>query len=156
MLAQDIPGVRLIAACNPSTESLQWVRQDLGVEHLYQDFRSFLDHPGLDAVVLASPTTAHPEQFEAALLAGKHVFVEKPLSLDVATCEALCALAASRPRQVAMVGFERRFDPDFVRAHESMVRGELGRPFLVRSQTCDMNDPNGFFVRFSPRQRHIQ
>ena len=149
-LAKDIPGVRLVAACNPSDESLQWARTTLGVEHLYPDFRSFLEHPGLDAVVLASPTTAHPQQFEAALLAGKHVFVEKPLSLDVATCEALSALADSRPRQVAMVGFERRFDPDFVRAHESIVRGELGRPFLVRSQTCDMNDPNGFFVRFSP------
>ena len=149
-LAKDMPGVQLVAACNPSREALQWAQAELDVAHLYTDYSAFLEHPGLDAVVLASPTTAHPEQFEAALRAGKHVFVEKPLSLDVATCEALSALAATRPQQVAMVGFERRFDPDFVRAHEAITRGELGRPFLVRSQTCDMNDPNGFFVRFSP------
>lgn len=149
-LAKGIPGVQLIAACNPSREALQWAQAELDVAHLYTDFAAFLQHPGLDAVVLASPTTAHPEQFEAALCAGKHVFVEKPLSLDVTTCEALSALAAARPQQAAMVGFERRFDPDFVRAHEAIARGELGRPFLVRSQTCDMNDPNGFFVRFSP------
>ena len=149
-LARNTPGAQLVATCNPSRDALEWAQAELGVDKSYSDYHEFLQHPGLDAVVLASPTTAHPEQFEAALLAGKHVFVEKPLSLDVATCEALTALAATRPKQVAMVGFERRFDPDFVRAHEAIQRGELGRPFLVRSQTCDMNDPNGFFVRFSP------
>ncbi|KAB7533397.1 hypothetical protein ET532_029215, partial [Verminephrobacter sp. Larva24] len=86
----------------------------------------------------------------AALRAGKHVFVEKPLSLDVATCEALAALAAAHPAQVVMVGFERRFDPDLVRARAAIERGELGRPFLVRSQTCDRIDPDGFFVKFAP------
>jgi myo-inositol 2-dehydrogenase/D-chiro-inositol 1-dehydrogenase len=149
-LARHTPHARLVAACNPSAEALQWAQLELGVDATYTDLAELLRHPGLDAVVLASPTTAHPAQFEAALRAGKHVFVEKPLSLDVATCEALTALAATRPQQVAMVGFERRFDPDFERVREAITRGDLGRPFLVRSQTCDMNDPNGFFVRFSP------
>jgi len=144
------PEVRLVSACNPSQAALDWAHTHLGVASLHQDFKRFLDDPTLDAVVLASPTTAHEAQFEAALRAGKHVFVEKPLSLDVATCEALSALAKARPAQVTMVGFERRFDPDMVRAHQAIERGELGRPFMVRSQTCDMNDPNGFFVRFSP------
>jgi myo-inositol 2-dehydrogenase / D-chiro-inositol 1-dehydrogenase len=149
-LARRIPDARLVSACNPSSGALDWARLELGVERLHQDFDRFISDPDLDAVVLASPTTEHARQFEAAMRAGKHVFVEKPLSLDVATCEALSAVAQSCPRQVAMVGFERRFDPDVVRAHKAIVRGDLGRPFLVRSQTCDMNDPNGFFVRFSP------
>jgi len=49
-----------------------------------------------------------------------------------------------------MVGFVRRFDPSFVQAKADIDAGRLGRPFLVRSQTGDMNDPSGFFVKFAP------
>ena len=85
----------------------------------------------------------------AALRAGKHVFVEKPLSLDVATCEAVEAVARDYPDQVAMVGFVRRFDPSYAEAKAAIDQGDLGKPFLVRSQTCDQNDESGFFVRFA-------
>ena len=110
-LAHRVPGARLIAACNPSPQALDWARAELGVGRVYQEFEQFVADERLDAVVLASPTTAHASQFEQALRAGKHVFVEKPLSLDVATCERLGALAAACPKQVALVGFERRFEP---------------------------------------------
>jgi myo-inositol 2-dehydrogenase / D-chiro-inositol 1-dehydrogenase len=92
----------------------------------------------------------HAQQTIAALRAGKHVFVEKPLSLDVATCEQVEAVARQHPQLVAMVGFVRRFDPSYEQAHADIKAGLIGRPFLVRSQTCDMNDPEGFFVRFAP------
>jgi len=49
-----------------------------------------------------------------------------------------------------MVGFVRRFDPSYVQAHADIEAGVIGQPFLVRSQTCDMNDPEGSFVRFAP------
>lgn len=149
-LAHNAPGARLVAACNPSAGALDWARDWLGVTQLHQDFRRFVESADVDAVVLASPTTEHANQFDAALRAGKHVFVEKPLSLDIATCEALAQQAAERPAQVVMVGFERRFDPDLVRARAAIDRGDLGRPFLVRSQTCDRHDPEGFFVKFAP------
>src|SRR6218665_2779861 len=149
-LAHHVPGARLVAACNPSAGALDWARDQLGVTQLHQDFNHFITTADIDAVVLASPTTEHAHQFEAALRAGKHVFLEKPLSLYVATCEALAALAASLPAHLVMVGFERRFDPDLVRARAAIERGELGRPFLVRSQTCDRIAPDGFFVKFAP------
>lgn len=49
-----------------------------------------------------------------------------------------------------MVGFVRRFDPSYRNAAAAVEAGEIGRPFLVRSQTCDKNDPDGFFVRLAP------
>ena len=154
-LAHHVPGARLAAACNPSPGALDWARDNLGVTQLHQNFSHFISTADIDAVVLASPTTEHASQFEAALRAGKHVFVEKPLSLDVATCETLAGLSAAHPAQVVMVGFERRFDPDLVRARAAIERGELGRPFLVRSQTCDRLDPSGAFVRYSPNSGGI-
>ena len=65
----------------------------LGVPRLYADYAELLADPEIDAVVLVTPTTLHADQTSAALRAGKHVFVEKPLSLDVATCEAVEAVA---------------------------------------------------------------
>lgn len=141
---------QLVAACSPSASERAFAAEQLGVERLYEDFDAFLADPALDAVVLATPTTLHASQTIAALEAGKHVFVEKPLALNVEDCERVLAVAQQHPAQVAMVGFVRRFDPSYVSAHASIAAGEIGRPFLVRSQTCDQNDPEGFFVRFAP------
>lgn len=149
-LAFRIRHCQLVAACSPSASERAFAGEQLGVERLYEDFDAFVADPALDAIVLATPTTLHASQAIAALEAGKHVFVEKPLALNVADCERVLAVAQQHPAQVAMVGFVRRFDPSYVSAQSSIAAGEIGRPFLVRSQTCDQNDPEGFFVRFAP------
>ncbi len=148
-LARNTPGARLVAACSPVAAELDWARTELDVAQCYADYAQLLNDPNVDAVVLVTPTTLHADQTSAALRAGKHVFVEKPLSLDVATCETVEAVAAEHPELVAMVGFVRRFDPSYAEAKAAIDAGDLGRPFLVRSQTCDQNDESGFFVRFA-------
>ena len=140
----------LVAACSPVTAELDFARQQLGVTRLYADFDAFIADPELDAVVLVTPTNLHADQTIAAMKAGKHVFVEKPLALNVPDCERVLAVAAQYPKQIAMVGFVRRFDSSYRTAQASIEAGEIGTPFLVRSQTCDQNDPDGFFVRFAP------
>jgi myo-inositol 2-dehydrogenase/D-chiro-inositol 1-dehydrogenase len=149
-LARHTPGARLVSACSPAPAELAWARETLGVECLHEDFDAFVRDPQLDAVALVTPTTLHAEQTIAALEAGKHVFVEKPLSLDVEACRRVEAVANRHPTLVAMVGFVRRFDPSYRQARADIDAGAIGRPFLVRSQTCDLNDPDGFFVRFAP------
>ncbi|NBW49454.1 MAG: oxidoreductase, partial [Betaproteobacteria bacterium] len=86
----------------------------------------------------------------ATLNAGKHVFVEKPLALNLPDCERVMIAAQKLPHQIAMVGFVRRFDASYISAFKSVEAGEIGKPFLIRSQTCDKNDPEGFFVKFAP------
>ena len=140
----------LVAACSPVASERAFAGEHLGIERLYEDFDAFIADPLLDAVVLVTPTSLHADQTIAALKAGKHVFVEKPLALNVADCERVLSVAQQHPAQVAMVGFVRRFDPSYLNAYASIAAGEIGRPFLVRSQTCDQNDPEGFFVRFAP------
>ena len=149
-LALRTRGARLVAACSPNVAEHTWARDQLGVPALYDDYAALLRDPQVQAVVIATPTTLHAEQTIAALQAGKHVFVEKPLALDVPTCEHVEAVARQHPELVAMVGFVRRFDAHYQEAKTQIDAGRIGRPFLVRSQTCDMNDPDGFFVRFAP------
>jgi len=149
-LALRTPGARLVAACSPLAAERDWAGSQLGVPGLYDDYASMLRDPQVQAVAIATPTTAHAEQAIAALAAGKHVFVEKPLALDVASCERVEAAARGHPELVAMVGFVRRFDRHYQEAKAQVDAGRVGRPFLVRSQSCDKNDPDGFFVRFAP------
>jgi len=149
-LALRTRGVRLVSACSPVADELSWARAELGVATVHESFAAFVRDPQLDAVVLVTPTSLHADQAIAALEAGRHVFVEKPLALNVEDCLRVEAVAARHPQLVAMVGFVRRFDPSYARAAASIEAGAVGRPFVVRSQTCDRNDPDGFFVRFAP------
>ena len=148
-LAQQTPGCTLVAACSPLAPERDWATQQLGLKHTYESLEQMLAHPGLDAVVLVTPTSLHADQTIAVLQAGKHVFVEKPLALNVPDCERVLQVAQEHPNQIAMVGFVRRFDASYMNAYASVAAGEIGKPFLVRSQTCDKNDTEGFFVRFA-------
>jgi myo-inositol 2-dehydrogenase/D-chiro-inositol 1-dehydrogenase len=145
-----VPGARVVAACSPLADELAWAREDLGVTQGYADFAALLADPEVDAVWIVTPNTLHPAQIIAALRAGKHVFCEKPLSLDLDECRQVEAEASKHPHLKVMIGFVRRFDASYQDAQRKIAAGAIGKPFLVRSETCDMNDPSGFFVRFAP------
>ncbi|MEP6941595.1 MAG: Gfo/Idh/MocA family oxidoreductase [Betaproteobacteria bacterium] len=149
-LAQRVPRAELVAACSPVDEELAFARDTLGVPRLYRDYESLLADAAVDAVFLVTPTSLHATQIIQALAAGKHVFCEKPLSLELADCKRVADEAAKHPRLKVMIGYGRRFDPSYRDAWEKIQAGAIGTPFLVRSQNLDMNDPSGFFVRFAP------
>jgi len=149
-LVHRVPGATITAACSPIAEETAWARDELGVAASYARYEDLLGHPGLDGVVIATPTALHADQIIAALDAGKHVFCEKPLALSVADCLRVEQAAGKRPDLIVMIGFVRRFDASYRDAHHKIATGQIGRPFLVRSQTGDKLDPSGFFVRFAP------
>jgi myo-inositol 2-dehydrogenase/D-chiro-inositol 1-dehydrogenase len=149
-LAFGTNNCKLVAACSPVEAERTFASDRLGVASVYADVDSLLRDTDVDAVVLVTPTSLHADQAIAALKAGKHVFIEKPLALNVPDCKRVLTVAQQHPEQVAMVGFVRRFDPSYIAAQRAVEAGEIGRPFLVRSQTCDQNDPDGFFVKFAP------
>ena len=149
-LAQRVPNADLVAACSPLAAELEWAAGTLGISHGYTDYSALLAHPGLDAVFLVTPTAMHADQIIQALRAGKHVFCEKPLSLDLADCLKVEAEAARHPQLTVMIGFVRRFDASYHDAYQKIGQGMIGKPYLIRSQTCDQNDPSGAFMRFAP------
>jgi myo-inositol 2-dehydrogenase / D-chiro-inositol 1-dehydrogenase len=149
-LATRVPGASLVAACSPIGEELEWARDTLGVAGVHKDYAEMLARKDVDAVFIVTPNTLHPAQIIEALRAGKHVFCEKPLSMVLEECLAVEEEAAKHPQLKVMIGFVRRFDASYQDAHASIASGAIGRPFLVRSQTTDQNDPSGFFVKFAP------
>ncbi len=103
-----------------------------------------LDIDGIDAWLIATPTTTHPTLVRMALRAGLHVLCEKPLSLDPADSDLLGTEAAAAER-VLQVGFWRRFSPPWAAAKRLIDSGAIGRPLLVRLSQWDADPPPASF-----------
>jgi myo-inositol 2-dehydrogenase/D-chiro-inositol 1-dehydrogenase len=149
-LAFRVEGAHLAAAASPIAEERDWAEKALNGVATYPGLPELLDHPGLDAVWLVTPTSLHADQVIQSVRAGKHVFCEKPLALDPADCDRAIAVAAERPGQIVMVGFMRRFDPAYAEAKRRIDAREFGKVFAIRCVSEDPVDPDGFFVRYAP------
>ncbi|WP_284744688.1 inositol 2-dehydrogenase [Amycolatopsis sp. RTGN1] len=107
-----------------------------------------LSDPGLDAVVIASPTPTHIDLLTQATLAGKPVLCEKPIDLDLARIDACWAeIAGLRP--FVMMGFNRRFDPTFTNIHRRVADGEIGTLRALRLTSRDPEPPPRAYVAAS-------
>ena len=104
--------------------------------------------PAVEAVVIVTPTSTHATLIEAALRAGKAVWSEKPIALDIAETNRIVELwrETGIPLQL---GFMRRFDPGYVRAKELIDAGELGRIEQFRSASRDTFMPPLSFIKNS-------
>ena len=97
----------------------------------YTDYREMLKEKDLDIVLIATPDHWHPLAMIAACEAGADVYVEKPISVDVAEAQAMLA-AARKHRRVVQVGTQRRSTPHLIEARDRIVReGKLGKIGLV-------------------------
>jgi UDP-2-acetamido-3-amino-2,3-dideoxy-glucuronate N-acetyltransferase len=96
-----------------------------------------LAHDGIRGIVIATPAERHAALAEAALRAGKDVFVEKPLALKVSEAEALCRLAADE-RRVLMVGHLIRYHPAFEKLTELCRSGTLGKIQYIYSHRLNL------------------
>jgi myo-inositol 2-dehydrogenase/D-chiro-inositol 1-dehydrogenase len=87
--------------------------------------------PDVDAVVLATPGSAHEKQLLACLEHGKPVLSEKPLTTDSESALEVVKREAALGRRLIQVGFMRRFDPEYVELKALLAAGELGQPLVV-------------------------
>ena len=136
--------VEVVALAEPSPEALAQASAIVPGAATYPVIGDALAHPGLEAVLVAAPTSLHPPIVEAALSAGVHVLCEKPLALDLDDARRLAALAHDRGR-VLQVGFWRRFAPPWRTAKERIDAGEIGTPVYVRLAQWDGDPPPASF-----------
>ncbi|GMK56596.1 hypothetical protein CspeluHIS016_0304360 [Cutaneotrichosporon spelunceum] len=112
------------------------------------DSMDLIESPDVDAVLIATQTSTHADLAIAAIKAGKHVLLEKPIAVDIEDSRPVVEAAAQSNVKV-MVGFSRRFDESLCETKAMLDRGELGTPYLLKSCTNDMFDPTGFFMAYS-------
>jgi predicted dehydrogenase len=120
--------VAWVADCDPAR--LELTRSRYPEIRVTADPAAALADPAVDAVVVATPTITHYELAAAALRAGKHVLVEKPIATRAAEADELCALA-ERHRLVLMVGHVFLFNTGIRRVKEYLDAGRLGQIFYL-------------------------
>lgn len=143
-----IPQSELVAACSINPKELQFAREELGLTACYDNLDAMLANEQLDALFVISSTDQHAAHMIKGLEAGLHVFCEKPLSLDLNSCAEVVRIADAHPDQYAVVGFARRFDPSYAYAKRKVDAGAIGTPFLVKSQTVDVDATAKFQIEF--------
>ncbi|WP_282119509.1 inositol 2-dehydrogenase [Ruegeria atlantica] len=102
----------------------------------------------IDAVLIATPTDTHSDLIEAATQAGKAVLCEKPVDLDLERAK-ICQKAAGATGQPVMLGFNRRFDPNFQALKAAYDAGEVGKAELLSITSFDPAPPPVSYVKVS-------
>ena len=125
-----LPGADLVALCDPDARARSRALALAPNARAIADFEELLKSPDVDAIVLATPAIHHAAQAQAALAAGKHVFVEKPLALTAADAKATVA-AAAKAQKTLMVGHLMLYHPVFRRLVDMVKAGELGRVYYL-------------------------
>lgn len=109
---------------------------------------AILNDPEIDAVLIATSTDTHSDLIEAATAAGKAVLCEKPVDLSLERAQK-CLAATAETGQPVMIGFNRRFDPNFAAIKAASLKGEIGKSELLSVTSFDPAPPPVSYVKVS-------
>jgi myo-inositol 2-dehydrogenase/D-chiro-inositol 1-dehydrogenase len=140
-----IPDARVVAVADPDAHAAAVGRELARAEHSFTDPRDAIKADGVDAVVIVTPTSTHASLIEAAVNAGKAVWSEKPIALELAETARVVDVVERTGRPVQL-GFMRRFDPGYAAARTRIEAGELGRIEQFRALSRDTYPPSVEFL----------
>ncbi|HER23554.1 MAG TPA: inositol 2-dehydrogenase [Candidatus Atribacteria bacterium] len=147
-LKYQISGSKVLAIADVFEKSAREVAAQLEVPIVEKDYRVLLNNKDIDAVVICSSTDTHAQIISEAAEAGKHIFCEKPIALDIDKIDQ--AITAVKNAGVKLqVGFNRRFDPSFKKARELVAKGTIGIPHLLRITSRDPEPPPISYIKVS-------
>lgn len=129
-------------------EAARTCAQELGIPRAYGDPAPIFQDPEIEAVLICSSTDTHAPFIEQAAQAGKHIFCEKPIALDLDSIDRALS-AVEQAGVILQVGFNRRFDPNFAEARRLVESGAIGRPHVLRITSRDPAPPPIDYVKVS-------
>ncbi|MCO6385371.1 inositol 2-dehydrogenase [Oceanicola sp. 502str15] len=140
------PDARLVAMAEPFAEAAEKMRARYGCE--IREIDEIAGSDDVDAVVICTPTDTHADLIEQFAKAGKAVFCEKPVDLSVPRVrEALATVEAEGG--TLMVGFNRRFDPDFAALKAAIDAGRIGEVEMISITSRDPGAPPASYIKVS-------
>lgn len=139
-LSQNIPDAEVVSICSLDTETAETLSKQFNISEATTNYRKLLTNPQIDAVLVASSTDTHVEICQAAAKAGKHIFCEKPIALDLEQIDETLTIV-KEAKVKFQVGFNRRFDVNFRRVRDVISSGEIGEPHILRITSRDPAPP---------------
>ncbi|MBO9123780.1 MULTISPECIES: inositol 2-dehydrogenase [unclassified Rhizobium] len=140
------PGSTLAAVSDINTSAAEKIAAQYGAEVRSTD--AILGDSTIDAVLIATSTDTHSDLIERATAAGKAVLCEKPVDLSLERARACQKVVAKAGRPV-MIGFNRRFDPNFAALKKAVEAGEIGKPELLSITSFDPAPPPVSYIKVS-------
>jgi myo-inositol 2-dehydrogenase/D-chiro-inositol 1-dehydrogenase len=147
-LAFRLPETKIAAITDINNEAAQALAERCGIPRVAASAEEILGDKTIEAVLICTNTPTHAELIVKAAQAGKHIFCEKPIALELDKID--WALKAVKAAGVKLqVGFNRRFDSNFLRVRQAVANGEIGEPSLMHIISRDPAPPPMAFVRTS-------
>ena len=135
-----VEGARMVAVVDVVEESAKEAALSLGIGTYYTDYRSMLQNPDVNAVIVVSPTNLHKQIVIDCANAKKHVFCEKPMAMNTQECDEMVRACDDNGVKL-QIGFMRRFDESFQEAKRLIEEGAIGDLVLIRSNTRGPSKP---------------
>jgi len=139
-IVQNVPQAVVVAIADINKDSASELAKKFGITSVFSNYMDVINHPEVEAVVICSPTDTHARYVTDAARAGKHIFCEKPVDL---TLEAIrgAVNAVTKAGVKLMVGFNRRFDPNFLKIKQLVAAGKIGDPHILKITSRDPSPP---------------
>ncbi len=137
---------KLVAVVDAFPEAAQAIADETGCAISTID--AVLSNPEIDAVIICTPTNTHADLIERFARAGKAIFCEKPIDLDVARAQA-CIDVVKETGAKIMLGFNRRFDPHFRAVRKAIDDGQIGKVEMVTITSRDPGAPPPEYIKVS-------
>ena len=142
------PEAELLAVASRSAEKARLPAEKHGIPRFFGSYDALLDDPEIEAVFLPLPNDCHAEWTKKALLAGKHVLCDKPMTLSTSDAEANSALAREKNLRL-MEGFMFRFHPQHARVKELILSGVIGEVKRFEASFCYPATPDRENIRWN-------
>ncbi|PIE32944.1 inositol 2-dehydrogenase [candidate division KSB3 bacterium] len=144
----NIADATIAAVSDVYLDSARACAAECGIPKAVGDHQEIMSDPDIDAIFICSSTDTHSQMIIEGAESGKHIFCEKPIDHDLSRIDQ--ALDAVEKAGVKLqIGFNRRFDPNFKRAQESVAAGDLGTPHVIRITSRDPEPPPIEYVKIS-------
>lgn len=145
-IQQRFPDVEIKLVADPSAEAADYVKsRNLSFTN---DYKDLIRDPDINTVVICSPTDMHAEMVELAAQSGKHIFCEKPLDLSLERVLKTLEIV-ERSGVKLMLGFNRRFDPNFLKIKSLVDSGKVGDPQILKITSRDPGPPPISYIKVS-------
>lgn len=144
-----VKGAEVKAIADPflSAETAAWAKAQ-GIQEAYTDYHKILEDKEIDIVLICSSTDTHSRISLEAIAAGKHIFCEKPIDHDVEKIKEVMA-ALSKSKVKYQVGFNRRFDHNFIAARNAVKAGKIGDLNILKITSRDPGAPPVSYIKVS-------
>jgi myo-inositol 2-dehydrogenase/D-chiro-inositol 1-dehydrogenase len=147
-LLARIPGAELAVLADVSPQELKAAAARLEISRTFPDYRDVIGLPDIAAVVICTPTNTHSQMILDAAAAGKHIFCEKPVELPIQRMKTINDEVEKTGVQL-MVGFMRRFDPNFSKLRAIIDSEKIGQVQILRITSRDPAPPPENYLRAS-------